>query len=511
MAIFLLILLVSILILMVVRVLYYWCILPNLAYFKLMRNGFEGPVPSFPFGNLGEMKKLLGIYNCPQFSSPKVTNDIHSIVFPYFAKWQKSYGKVFTYWLGTEPFVYIANPQFLKEMSAGVMGKSWGKPNVFKNDRNPMFGEGLVMVEGEDWVRHRQAITPAFSPSNLKAMTRLMTESTTRMLDRWTTLINSGHSTLDIEREIINLAGEIIAKTSFGIDHGNGTKVLSKLRALQMVLFKTPRNVGVPFSKIFQPKSTLEANKLGKEIDKLLLKIINERKRSGVTGAQTDLLGILLADSSMDGRMTTRDLVDECKTFFFGGHETTALLVSWSMLLLALHPEWQEELREEIREVVRDKEVDATMLVGLKKMGWVMNEVLRLYSPAPNVQRQARRDIKVGNKTIPNGTNIWIDVVSMHHDREYWGDDVYEFKPERFRDDNMYGGCKNNMGFLPFGFGGRMCVGRKLTMMEYKVVLSSILGRFSFSLSKDYCHSPSIMLSLRPAKGLPLVLHPFDE
>lgn len=506
--------LVSAIIFMFGRVLFCCWILPNLLSFKLRRNGFRGPVPSFPFGNISEMRKEFGIIKSPKFSSPNITNDIHSIVFPYFSRWQKSYGKVFTYWLGTEPFLYVADPKFLQKMSTGVMGKNWGKPNVFKNDRKPMFGKGLVMVEGEDWVHHRHVITPAFSPANLKAMTRLMAESTKSMLDRWTTLINSARPTLDIEKEIINVAGEIIAKTSFGMDHENGNKVFSKLRAMQMVLFKSPRNVGVPFSKFLHPKSTQEAEKLGEEIDTLLLNIISERKTSSVTSAQTDLLGLLLADNSVDSRMgrklTTHELVDECKTFFFGGHETTALWLSWSMLLLAAHPEWQEQLREEIREVVGGKEIDATMLIGLKKMGWVMNEVLRLYPPAPNVQRQARQDIQVNNKIIPSGTNIWIDVVSIHHDRDFWGDDVDEFNPERFRDDNMYGGCKHKMGFIPFGFGGRMCIGRNLTVMEYKVVLSSILRRFSFSLSKDYCHSPSIMLSLRPAKGLPLVLHPLD-
>ena len=72
-----------------------------------------------------------------------------------------------------------------------------------------------------------------------------------------------------------------------------------------------------------------------------------------------------------------------------------------------------------------------------------MNEVLRLYSPAPNAQRQAREDIKVDDLVIPNGTNIWIDVVAMHHDRAIWGDDVNEFRPERFKDDHLYGGCKH--------------------------------------------------------------------
>ncbi|RVX01816.1 Cytochrome P450 714A2 [Vitis vinifera] len=141
-------------------------------------------------------------------------------------------------------------------------------------------------------------------------------------------------------------------------------------------------------------------------------------------------------------------------------------------------------------------------------MSWVMNEVLRLYSPAPNVQRQVREDIRVGDVTVLNGTNMWIDVVAMHHDPTLWGDDVYEFKPERFKDDPLYGGCKHKMGFLPFGFGGRMCVGRNLTTMEYKVVLTLILTRFSFSLSPTYTHAPATLLSLRTSFGLPVLLQP---
>lgn len=145
-------------------------------------------------------------------------------------------------------------------------------------------------------------------------------------------------------------------------------------------------------------------------------------------------------------------------------------------------------------------------------MGWVMNEVLRLYSAAPNVQRQARGDIEVNDYkiTIPQGTNIWIDVVSMHHDKALWGEDANEFKPQRFKNDMIYGGCKHKMGFLPFGFGGRMCVGRNLSAMEYRIVLTLILSRFSFSLSSNYRHSPSTLLTLRPTYGLPLVIQPIN-
>ncbi|XP_010537177.1 PREDICTED: cytokinin hydroxylase-like [Tarenaya hassleriana] len=488
-------------------------VLPVRALKKIRKNGFVGPCPSFPFGNLEETKTIKA-ESVNRRKAAAVTHDIHAIALPHFARWQQQYGKVFVYWLGAGPFLYVADPEFLRVMSEGMLAKSWGKPNVFKKDREPMFGTGLVMVEGDDWTRHRHVITPAFSPLNLKAMTSMMVESATSMLDGWAVQINSGNPEFDMESEIITLAGEIIAKTSFGVTGENGRKVLKNLRAMQYTLFKSKRVLGVPIlGSILNFKETLEAEKLGREVDRLLLSIIDERRGSIQRGEyhRDDLLGLLLKTDheKKEGRnLTAKELVDECKTFFFGGHETTALALTWTLMLLAIHPEWQEKLREEVRQVVGDSDVDYHKLAGLKKMKWVMNEVLRLYPPAPNAQRQARRDIEVGKGlVVPNGTNIWIDLVSMHHDPELWGDDVYEFRPERFAEDSN-GGCNHKMGFLPFGFGGRMCIGRNLTFLEYKVVLTLVLSRFEISVSPGYRHVPTYMLSLRPGYGLPLIVRP---
>ncbi|PHU30022.1 hypothetical protein BC332_02115 [Capsicum chinense] len=98
-------------------------------------------------------------------------------------------------------------------------------------------------------------------------------------------------------------------------------------------------------------------------------------------------------------------------------------------------------------------------------------------------KRQARDDIRMDNDlVIPKGTNIWVDVVSMHHDKNLWVMPMNSDQ-KRFKDDMIYGGCKHKMGFLPYGFGGRMCIGRNLSFMKYKIVLSSMLTRFSFDIS----------------------------
>jgi cytochrome P450 len=201
----------------------------------------------------------------------------------------------------------------------------------------------------------------------------MIVDSTKKMMDRWISRINSGNLEIDIEREIFLTSGEIIARTSLGINDENARKTCEKLRTLQMVLFKTTRYVGVPYIKFIDIKGTIEAKKLGKEIDKIFFCVIESRKESKVIRkGREDLLDLLLHENQIDGKygkiLSTKQLVDECKTFFFAGIETSALAISWALMLLAMHEDWQNQLRDEIREVVGDKEVDINVLAGLTKV-----------------------------------------------------------------------------------------------------------------------------------------------
>lgn len=163
---------------------------------RLQRTGLDGPPPKFLLGNWVEMRERSMNTAPPSSSSSSssldsISHDIHFIVQPHFAFWRKIYGelvsahnlgfyvfkllmlvcmhagKVFVYWLGTEPFLYVADPETLKQLMSGAMSKKWGKPNVFKHDRKPMFGKGLLMAEGDDWSHHRHVIAPALSVTNL--------------------------------------------------------------------------------------------------------------------------------------------------------------------------------------------------------------------------------------------------------------------------------------------------------------------------------------------------------
>ena len=95
-------------------------------------------------------------------------------------------------------------------------------------------------------------------------------------------------------------------------------------------------------------------------MDAMLLEIVRQRQSGGgVHSAEKDLLQALLesAAAANNGKHTpeTEGLVlDNCRVFYFAGSETTALTASWTLMLLSLHPEWQERLRAEIFAVCGD-------------------------------------------------------------------------------------------------------------------------------------------------------------
>ncbi|GKD98657.1 cytochrome P450 CYP72A219-like protein, partial [Tanacetum coccineum] len=108
---------------------------------------------------------------------------------------------------------------------------------------------------------------------------------------------------------------------------------------------------------------------------------------------------------------------------------------------------------------------------------------------------------------IPTGVHIIVPTMLVHHDRELWGEDATEFKPERFSQGVANAATlKGSSSFIPFAGGPRVCIGQNFVMIEAKVAIGKILQRFSFKLSPSYEDSPFPTFTLPPQFGAKLIL-----
>ncbi|CAN1287899.1 Cytochrome P450 709B2 [Linum perenne] len=191
-----------------------------------------------------------------------------------------------------------------------------------------------------------------------------------------------------------------------------------------------------------------------------------------------------------------KEIMGECRSFFFSGHQTTSNLLTWAVFLLSVHQEWQEILRDEvIKECGMMNSPDSDSLPKLK----LVCQKYEIWA-----FRTTTQDMKLGNLDIPKGTSLFIPIIMIHRSRQLWGHDSNEFKPTRF-ENGVSMAANHPNAFLSFGIGPRVCIGQNFAMMQAKSVLAMILQRFSFTLSSVYKHAPGNW-PLQPQFGLPVVV-----
>ena len=121
--------------------------------------------------------------------------------------------------------------------------------------------------------------------------------------------------------------------------------------------------MGVTIFRYLPTKSNRETWKLEKEVRSLILKVAKERKEGGAS--ENDLLDMILGGATND--KTDRFIVDNCKNIYLAGYETTAVSATWTLMLLASNPEWQQRVRAEVLELCADGQLpDADMVRKMK-------------------------------------------------------------------------------------------------------------------------------------------------
>ncbi|CAM0906937.1 unnamed protein product [Alopecurus aequalis] len=474
---------------------------------QLRAQGVGGPGYNFFAGNLGEIKQLRA--ESADTALDVGSHDFVPMVQPHFRKWIPIYGRTFLYWFGPRPSVCMADVNMVKQVLSdrnGLYPKNTGNPDIAR-----LLGKGLVLTDGDDWKRHRKVVHPAFSMDKLKMMTVTMSDCAESMMSEWKAKLEKGGQVeIELSRQFEELTADVISRTAFGSSYTEGGKVFLAQRELQFLAFSSAFNVQIPGFRYLPSRKNLRIWKLDSEVRTMLMNIIKSRfATKDITGYGDDLLGLMLeACAPEHGRiplLSMDEIIDECKTFFFAGHDTSSHLLTWTMFLLSTHPEWQERLREEVLRECGNEVPTGDMLNKLKLVNMFLLETLRLYAPVSIMQRKAGADLEVGGIKVSKGTVLAIPIATIHRDKEVWGDDADEFKPMRF-EKGVTMAAKHPNALLSFSSGPRSCIGQNFAMIEAKAVIAVILQSFSFSLSPKYVHAPMDVITLRPKFGLPMIL-----
>ncbi|MED6144544.1 hypothetical protein PIB30_016590 [Stylosanthes scabra] len=470
----------------------------------LRKEGIKGTSYKAIKGDIPDMNK------CGREASSKPINLNHQIVprvIPFFHKMVQQYGEVSVSWFGRKPRVTIVDAELTRLILSNKSGQ------IIKPPREPyvkLLTKGLTSLEGENWSQRRKAVTSAFLLDKLKGMLPAFSSSCCTMIERWKKLVeqkNGGSCELDVTCEFDILTGDVISRAGFGSSYKEGKKIFDLQKEMAILVHDALSNIYIPGFRFIPTKKNKKRYDLDVQIKGILMDMIRKKEHAmKVDGSSSDLLSILLESREQRNSLTTNDVIEDCKLFYFAGQVTTKNLLVWTMVVLSIHPDWQEKARQEVLDIFGTKEIppDFEAINRLKIVSMILLEVLRLYPPIPLISRYTRCETKVGSMRIPAGVELVLPLLLLHHDGRYW-ENPQEFNPERFTQ-GVSKASKDQNAFFPFGWGPRICPGQNFAHLESKMALAMILQHFSFHLSPYYTHAPCMRLTLSPQHGAPVII-----
>lgn len=469
--------------------------------------GIRGPSYKFLHGSTIEITSMQE----ESFRRPmELTHNLFPRILPHIFSWKNLYGLNFLQWYGPEAQLVINDPELIKELLQNKNG-TYSKKEV-EGYLRKLLGDGLVTSQGEKWVKMRKLANHDFHAESLKGLIPTMVTYTELMLQQWK--LHDGKE-IEVYEEFKVLTSEIISRTAFGSSYLEGKNIFKMINKLGVLLMRNTFKIRIPIiGKIFRTSDDFESSNLELGIKDSIIKIIKKREEKRMSGEienfGNDFLGSLIKvyhDTDTSKNITLEDVIDECKTFYIAGQETTATLLAWTVFLLALHTDWQDEARKEVFGLIGQQNPNADAVARFRIMSMILNESLRLYAPVTSLNRYVKREVRLGKLVLPANMEILIPILALHHNPDIWGEDAHIFNPKRFSEGVSGATNSNTSAYLPFGSGPRICVGMNFAFAEAKIVLSMILQRFKFTLSPNYVHAPIQILTICPQYGVQVMLH----
>jgi cytochrome P450 len=397
------------------------------------------------------------------------------------------YGDLVAFPLPRTPVLLVNTPEGARRVLQDNH-RGYGKRTVQYAALGLVTGAGLLTADGDLWRRHRRIAQPGFHHDRLDAVGAAAATAGVRLRERW-----DAEGVLDVDRATLRAMIEVVGSTLFAADlsESGGRLVEAVDAALGVVVRRARSPLPAVLPGWLPTPSQRRLGRAVRTLDDACADLVARRRAAGLDGADADVLALLLrAADGLDG-FDDREVRDELVTLVIAGHETVASCLTWTLHLLADNPGVQDRL--------------ATDLVDHPWGGpWtraVVDEVLRLYPPAWVVTRRALGDDVVAGVEVPAGTLILVSPWLLHRRVADWPE------PERFDPGRFLRHRPPRGGYMPFGAGPRLCIGRDVALVQTVRILAELLrDRHVVRPAASPAVRVDALVTLRPRGGLPLAL-----
>ena len=378
--------------------------------------------------------------------------------------------------------------------------RNWGKETVQYAALARVSGPGLLASSGPSWIEHRRLAAPAFHHERLEAVSdQVRAAADTAITARLGGDSFADGTVVDVAALTHRIGLDAVGRALFSADlSGQAQQLLDATSDSADLVVRLGRSI-LPTAQWAPTRTNLRLRSTRRRLDAITSEIIAQRRaRGGLSPAGShgdDLLGLLL-----DSNLTDAEIRDELVTMVIAGHETVAAALAWTLMLLAEHQPAQDRVRAELA----GHPGPVSLLGHRDTLPWtrsVIDEALRLFPPAWALSRRSHQTDVIGGHEVPAGTLVIVSPWLLHRRADPWADPL-AFRPERFLDAGA-----GRSGYLPFGQGPRLCIGRELALGEMVVVLSRLLAKHRIGLPRGWARpAAQARVAVHPRGGMPLVV-----
>jgi cytochrome P450 len=367
----------------------------------------------------------------------------------------------------------------------------------------PLIIDGLFGAEGAAWRNQRRLMAPVFTPSAIQDFLPIFAAVAQETARSWE---NQTPGVIDVAAAATRATFDVISRALFSAEQGlAGDEAAEHVAAMLAGAGEIGIMAYLGLSQ-FNPSRRARAGRRGAAfLTERIVAFIDRRQADPSPPADfmTRLIDAFAADHPP--KDAAKLALSNAVTFLVAGHETTANALAWTLYLLSEQPEVQTWAAEEAREALTAGGGLDEILDRLVYLRWVLEEALRLYPPAPRIDRQALADDQLGDLAVKKGDYVGVWPWVLHRHEALW-DNPDGFDPERFAPEAR--SAQHRFQYIPFGAGPRVCIGAQFATAEALLVLAEWLARYRFAPVPGHRVEVASDIALRPRGGLPLVVEP---